>query len=235
MKGRVHSFQSLGTVDGPGVRTVLFLQGCILRCPYCHNPDTWDKCGGTEEESDDIATKILRYKSYFGKDGGVTVSGGEPLLQADFVYDLFLKLKNENIGTALDTSGAVINESVKRLLSVTDIVLLDIKYSDDESYKKYIGMSISQPLEFLSLCEKSNVRVIIRQVITPGINDSDENIIKLNKLLSPFKCVEKVELLPFRKLCEEKYKAMGIPFPFGDKPEMPQKRIDELKKMLNNA
>lgn len=113
MTGKVHSFQSLGTVDGPGVRTVLFLQGCPLRCPYCHNPDTWDKNAGEDIFVVDAVKKILRYRSYFGKDGGVTVSGGEPLLQVEFVYELFTRLKEEGIGTALDTSGVIMNDSVK--------------------------------------------------------------------------------------------------------------------------
>lgn len=155
MTGKVHSFQSLGTVDGPGVRTVLFLQGCPLRCPYCHNPDTWDKNAGEDIFVDDAVKIILRYRSYFGKDGGVTVSGGEPLLQVEFVYELFTRLKEEGIGTALDTSGVIMNDSVKKLLGKTDIVLLDIKFSRDDLYKKYIGVSLSAPLAFLAECEKA--------------------------------------------------------------------------------
>ena len=191
MTGKVHSFQSLGTVDGPGVRTVLFLQGCLLRCPYCHNPDTWDKNGGEDIFVDDAVKKILRYRSYFGKDGGVTVSGGEPLLQAEFVYELFTRLKEEGIGTALDTSGVIMNDSVKKLLGKTDIVLLDIKFSRDDLYKKYIGVSLSAPLAFLAECEKAKKRVIIRQVITPGINDTEDDVLELREILKPFNCVEK--------------------------------------------
>ena len=183
MTGKVHSFQSLGTVDGPGVRTVLFLQGCPLRCPYCHNPDTWDKNAGEDIFVDDAVKKILRYRSYFGKDGGVTVSGGEPLLQVEFVYELFTRLKEEGIGTALDTSGIIMNDSVKKLLGKTDIVLLDIKFSRDDLYKKYIGVSLSAPLAFLAECEKAKKRVIIRQVITPGINDTEDDVLKLCEIL----------------------------------------------------
>ena len=201
MTGKVHSFQSLGTVDGPGVRTVLFLQGCPLRCPYCHNPDTWDKNGGEDIFVDDAVKKILRYRSYFGKDGGVTVSGGEPLLQVEFVYELFTRLKEEGIGTALDTSGVIMNDSVKKLLGKTDIVLLDIKFSRDDLYKKYIGVSLSAPLAF-------------------------------REILKPFNCVEKTELLPFRKLCKEKYESLNIFFPFGDREEMPQEKLNELQKLL---
>lgn len=232
MTGRVHSFQSLGTVDGPGVRTVLFLQGCPLRCPYCHNPDTWDKESGTAVTVDDAVKNILRYRSYFGKDGGATVSGGEPLLQADFVYELFSRLKEENINTALDTSGVIMNDKVKKLLEKTDIVLLDIKFSDDELYKKYIGVGLSVPLAFLAECERAKKRVIIRQVITPGINDAKDDVLKLREILKPFTCVEKIELLPFRKLCKEKYESMNIYFPFGDRKEMPQEEINRLQKLL---
>ena len=232
MTGKVHSFQSLGTVDGPGVRTVLFLQGCPLRCPYCHNPDTWDKNAGEDIFVDDAVKKILRYRSYFGKDGGVTVSGGEPLLQVEFVYELFTRLKEEGIGTALDTSGVIMNDSVKKLLGKTDIVLLDIKFSRDDLYKKYIGVSLSAPLAFLAECEKAKKRVIIRQVITPGINDTEDDVLKLREILKPFNCVEKTELLPFRKLCKEKYEGLTIFFPFGDREEMPQEKLNELQKLL---
>ena len=214
MTGKVHSFQSLGTVDGPGVRTVLFLQGCPLRCPYCHNPDTWDKNAGEDIFVDDAVKKILRYRSYFGKDGGVT------------------RLKEEGIGTALDTSGIIMNDSVKKLLGKTDIVLLDIKLSRDDLYKKYIGESLSAPLAFLAECEKAKKRVIIRQVITPGINDTEDDVLKLREILKPFNCVEKTELLPFRKLCKEKYESLNIFFPFGDREEMPQEKLNELQKLL---
>ena len=232
MKGRIHSFQSLGTVDGPGVRTVLFMQGCPLRCPYCHNPDTWDALGGEETDSADIAGKVLRYKSYFGADGGITVSGGEPLLQAEFVYSLFKKLKREGVGTALDTSGILTGEKVEKLLTVTDIALLDIKFSSDGKYQQYIGESLGKPLMFLSLCQKNGVRVIIRQVITEGVNDAEEEILALRTLLEPYSCVEKIELLPFRKLCSEKYEGMGIPFPFGDRPETSAETIERLSALL---
>lgn len=232
MKGKIHSFQSLGTVDGPGVRSVIFLQGCNLRCPYCHNPDTWDIAGGTETDSYDAVQKVLRYKPYFGSDGGVTVSGGEPCLQAEFVCEIFKELKENNVSTALDTSGAVINSAVKELLNYTDIVLLDIKYSTDEKYQKYIGISLQIPLEFLKLCEEKKVRVIIRQVITEGVNDSDNDIIQLNNLLKPFSCVNKIELLPFRKLCREKYESMNIEFPFGQKNETSQETMKRLNKVL---
>lgn len=214
MLGRMHSFQSLGTVDGPGVRSVVFLQGCPLRCPYCHNPDTWDKNDGTLVSADEVFQRILRYKSYFGETGGVTVSGGEPLLQAEFVTELFKLCKGDRLSTALDTSGIFLDERVEKLLAVTDIVLLDIKFSDTEKYEKYIGVPLETVLHFLQYLNEKHKRVIVRQVITPAVNDSEADMQALCNLLSPFSCVEKVELLPFMKLCREKYTAMGIPFPF---------------------
>ncbi|MEG2080898.1 MAG: pyruvate formate-lyase-activating protein [Oscillospiraceae bacterium] len=232
MIGKIHSFQSLGTVDGPGIRTVLFMQGCTLRCPYCHNPDTWKLDCGENVSVDEMISKILRFKSYFGKDGGVTVSGGEPLIQAEFVTELFKKLHQNGINTALDTAGAIINKNTENLLNVTDLVLLDIKYSDDDKYKKYIGIPIKLPLEFLSMCEKKNISVIIRQVITEGINDSEEDIKALKNLLSPYKNIKKIELLPFRKLCISKYEEMGVPFPFSDKNETNMSKIESLSQLL---
>lgn len=219
MEGRIHSFQSLGTVDGPGVRCVLFMQGCPLRCPYCHNPDTWDYTAGTVTDSHTAAQRILRCKPYFGTDGGVTVSGGEPLAQADFVYALFCELHEHHIHTALDTSGVVLNAAVEKLLTETDLVLLDIKFSTDAEYTQYLNTALAKPLAFLAHCQKKNIPVVVRQVITPGINDSADNVERLKALLRPYPCVEKIELLPFRKLCAEKYGQMQIPFPFKDRPE----------------
>lgn len=153
-------------------------------------------------------------------------------MQVEFVYELFTRLKEEGIGTALDTSGVIMNDSVKKLLGKTDIVLLDIKFSRDDLYKKYIGVSLSAPLAFLAECEKAKKRVIIRQVITPGINDTEDDVLKLREILKPFNCVEKTELLPFRKLCKEKYENLNIFFPFGDREEMPQEKLNELQKLL---
>ena len=149
--GRIHSFQSLGTVDGPGVRSVIFMQGCPLRCVCCHNPDTWDFEGGEEMSTEVLVNKVLRYKTYYGNNGGVTVSGGEPLMQADFLVEFFKKLKNYGIHTALDTSGCVLNDTVKELLEYTDIVLLDFKYTNEKDYFEYTKMQMNQAKEFLNL------------------------------------------------------------------------------------
>ena len=233
--GRIHSFQSLGTVDGPGVRSVIFMQGCPLRCACCHNPDTWDFAGGEEMSVDMLVNKVLRYETYYGQDGGITVSGGEPLMQAEFLTELFKKLKNYGIHTALDTSGCVLNDDVKELLKFTDIVLLDFKYTNDEDYFKYTKMQMNQAKEFLNYLQEINKRTWLRYVVIPELNDSKENFTKLFELKNQYSCIEKIELLPFRKLCIEKYEEMGIEFSLKDTPEAKQSFIDEIYKEFDKA
>ena len=231
--GRVHSIQSMGTLDGPGVRFVIFLQGCPLRCKCCHNPDTWDFEGGTEYTAEELVKKALRFKEYFGEDGGVTVSGGEPLLQADFVKDLFELCHENGLNTCLDTSGYILNDKVKDLLSVTDRVLLDVKYTDRELYRENVGCSMEAPLAFLDyLCEKK-IPATIRQVIIPTKNDDDGNLLALKKIVSAHGNVDKVELLPFRKICQVKYDKMELDFPFANVPEPTKALMDHLETLLN--
>lgn len=231
-EGRVHSIQTLGTLDGPGVRFVIFMQGCNLRCGCCHNPDTWCFDGGKIYTADELLKKIMNYRTYFGKDGGVTVSGGEPLLQAEFVRDLFILCHESGINTCLDTSGSILNDGVKELLSITDRVLLDIKYSTDELYKKYVGCSVVGPLAFLEYLNEKQIPTTIRQVIIPSLNDNEESISHLNSLSEAYSCIDKIELLPFKKICKVKYDNMGIPFDF-DRFDSPSKDLmDSLNKML---
>ena len=232
IKGRIHSIQSLGTVDGPGVRFVVFMQGCNLRCGCCHNPDTWESSDGTEYTPDEIAAKAMRYREYFGAEGGITFSGGEPLLQADFVREVMRLCHENGINTCLDTSGSIMNESVKALLEETDRVLLDIKYTDDEQYRKYVGCSLGKPLEFLSYLNEKNIPVTLRQVIIPGINDNEESIKKLRDIVSSHPCVDNTELLSFRKICQVKYDDMGIAFPFADIPETKREKIEQLNNLI---
>lgn len=217
--GRVHSIQSLATVDGPGVRFAVFLQGCPLRCGCCHNPDTWDACGGTEMTADEVVQKALRCRAYFGKDGGITVSGGEPLWQPDFVYEIFKKCREAGVHTCLDTSGCVYNDAVERVLSVTDRVLLDIKYVTDEGYRRYVGCERERVMRFLSVLDEREIPTTLRQVVIPTKNDDDANFAALREISKRHACVDGVELLPFRKLCAEKYDTLGIAFPFGALPE----------------
>ncbi len=232
MIGKVHSIQSLGTVDGPGVRSVVFMQGCPLRCGCCHNPDTWDLNGGTDYIPEEIVQKVIRFKEYFGNLGGITVSGGEPLLQAQFVKEVFELCHKEGINTCLDTSGCVLNDEVKELLSVTDRVLLDIKYTDDKSYREYVGCELSQVLEFLKVLNAQNIPTTLRQVIIPTLNDNDESVKSLKIIAEQYKCVDKVELLPFRKICQTKYDTMGIEFKFGHIPEPSIETMDALNKIV---
>lgn len=220
MNGFVHSFESLGTLDGPGVRCVVFLQGCPLRCVYCHNPDTWDKTKGTVFSAEEVVRRVSRYRAYFGESGGITVSGGEPLLQAEFVTTIFRLCREAGIHTVLDTSGHGANAAnLMPLLQETDMVLLDVKMTTEQDYAEKTGGSLRQAMDFLSLLERQRIPVWIRQVVVPGITDSQENLFRLADLLADKECVQKVEFLPFRKLCKEKYDQLQIPFPLDRVPE----------------
>ncbi len=232
MTGRIHSLQSLGTVDGPGVRFVVFMQGCPLRCGCCHNPDTWDLDGGTEYSAREITEKVIRYKEYFGEEGGITVSGGEPLMQAEFVHELFELCHEKGINTCLDTSGCLMSDEVLRLLTVTDRVLLDIKYTDSKKYRDHVGCEYESVLEFLGVLQKMNIPTVLRQVTIPAISDDRENILRLKQIASEHENVEKIELLPFRKICNQKYESLGIEFKFGDIPEPSAEKMAELKKLI---
>ena len=230
--GRIHSFQSLGTADGPGVRAVVFMQGCPLRCACCHNPDTWDFNGGTEVTPDETFRKIKRLKNYFGEEGGVTVSGGEPLMQPEFIKELFTLCKTDGITTAIDTSGCVLNDKIKEVLNLTDTVLLDYKYITDELYKTKVGTEKSKVDEFLSYLNSQNIDTWIRQVIIKDLNNNENSVKALKELKQKYPCIKKTELLPFKKLCIEKYEKLGIPFPLCDTPEASKAEIEELKKYL---
>lgn len=227
--GKVNSIQTLGALDGPGVRFVVFLQGCNLRCGCCHNPDTWEIGVGTEYTPQEIVNKCERFKEYFGEKGGITLSGGEPLLQAKFCLEVFKECHSRGINTCLDTSGSVLNDDVKALLCETDTVLLDIKYTTDEDYKKYVGCSIETPLEFLDYLKQKNIPTVLRQVVIPTINDNEENILKLKKLRDSHSNIYKTEFLPFKKLCSVKYEKLGIDFKFKDIPEPKRETIEYLE------
>lgn len=227
--GRIHSFQSLGTVDGPGVRTVVFMQGCPLRCICCHNPDTWDFTGGTQTTAEELVNRILRYRNYFGEQGGVTVSGGEPLCQTDFVTELFCRLRELGISTALDTAGYRLDETVKALLDVTDLVLLDYKYTNARDYLRYTGCEMAHVDAFLAYLQQIEKPTWLRHVLIPGYNDSVESLSRLHHIRDSYSCVERIELLPFRKLCLEKYRQMALPFPLEETPEMSVDRLEELR------
>ena len=230
--GKIHSFQSLGTVDGPGVRYVVFMQGCNLRCGCCHNPDTWNYNSGKTYTAEQVADKASRYKEYFGKDGGITVSGGEPLIQAEFVKNLFLLCKERGINTCLDTSGSILSDSVLSLLDYTDRVLLDVKYASNDLYLKHVGCKLDAVLNFLSVLNDKKIPTTIRQVIIPTLNDSENDVLKLKSLISNYSCVDKIELLPFKKICQVKYDSLNLTFPFGHLPTPTEESMKKLNKLL---
>ncbi len=228
MTGKINSIQTLGTVDGPGVRFVLFMQGCPLRCACCHNPDTWDFAGGEERSAEEIFEMVKRYREYFGRNGGITVSGGEPLIQADFVRELFSLCKSVGIHTALDTSGCIWNEKTERLLEVTDLCLLDIKMTENEQYQRLVGCSMEAPMLFLQKLQEREVDTWIRHVVIGGINANADSMRRLYGIADRYSCVKNVELLKFRKLCMPKYENLGIPFSLADTPETTDAQINEL-------
>lgn len=232
MTGFVHSIQSLGTLDGPGVRFVVFLQGCPLRCGCCHNPDTWEVGSGMTYTPEAIVEKALRFRTYFGEKGGLTVSGGEALLQAEFAEAVFRLCHEKGINTCLDTSGCVLNDAVKTLLTYTDRVLLDIKYTTDALYRQHVGCSMEKPLAFLAYLNEWCIPTTLRQVIIPTLNDNEENILHLRQIAQNHACVDQVELLPFRKICQTKYDMMRISFPMGHLPEPTAESMQALKALL---
>lgn len=230
---KVHSVESFGTVDGPGIRFVLFLQGCHLKCKYCHNRDTWNINGGTYRSLDEIFDKIMRYKNYIYPNGGVTITGGEPLLQAKFIYELFTKLKEENIHTCIDTSGMFpIADDIKKVLSVTDLVLLDIKHIDDKKCKDLVGKSNKYELEFAKYLSDNNIDIWIRQVLVPGITDDKEDLLKLKEFISSLKTVKKIEILPYHNMGKYKWENLGLKYELDDIRPATQKDVEKAKKVL---
>lgn len=213
MEGRIHSFESLGAVDGPGVRFVIFMQGCSLKCKYCQNRDTWDLHGGTTYSVEELIEKILRYKNYIMPNGGVTISGGEPLLQAKFLIELFAELKKYNIHTCIDTSGCFdITDDIKKLIDLTDLFLLDIKCINDEKAKELTGVSNRKELEFAKFLSSIGKPMWIRQVLVPGITDDEQDLLALKDFIFTLKTVEKVEILPYHDLGKFKWEKLGCKY-----------------------
>lgn len=232
--GKIHSTESFGTVDGPGIRFVIFMQGCHLQCKYCHNRDTWDTSGGEHYTTDELINTILRYKSYFdNSNGGVTVSGGEPLLQVEFVTELFKKLKEKNIHTALDTSGNFpISKEIKELLKYTDLVLLDIKHINNEKCIELTHASNVKTLEFAKYLSNNKIPVWIRQVLVPGITDDKFDLINLKKFIDTLDNVEKVEILPYHNLGKFKWENLGEVYPLEGVPSPTIEDIENAKRIL---
>lgn len=235
MIGRIHSIESFGTVDGPGIRFVIFMQGCTLKCKYCHNRDTWNVKAGKEISINELIKEILNYKTYIDNSGGgVTVSGGEPLLQAEFVTELFKELKELGIHTALDTAGSIpLSSEIKELLKYTDLVLLDIKHIDDEKSKQLTGFSNKNNLEFAKYLNNVNIPVWIRQVLVPGYTDDKFDLQKLKNFLDTLSNVEKVEILPYHNLGMFKWKELGDTYELESVVPPSQEDIKKAEQILD--
>ncbi len=231
---RIHSIESFGTVDGPGIRFVIFMQGCALKCKYCHNRDTWDVNGGNLTSASELLDKIERYKSYIlPSGGGVTVTGGEPLLQAKFLITLFTELRKRKIPTAIDTSGMVdITDDIKELLGLTDLVLLDIKHINSEKCKELVGFSNKKELEFAKYLSDNNIPVWIRQVIVPGITDNEQDLLNLKEFISTLKNVKKIELMPYHELGKFKWENLGLKYELDGIPAATSEDIQKVKRIL---
>ena len=232
MVGNIHSLESFGTVDGPGIRFVVFLQGCPLRCLYCHNPDSWEKgegsCRMTPEE---LLEEVMRYKRFIAG-GGVTVTGGEPLMQAVFVRDFFLLCRGQGIHTALDTSGALWSEAVRDVLDVTDLVLLDIKSIDPLQHKELTGATITNTLRTLDYLEEKQIATWVRHVVVPGWTDDDQRLQQLADFLKPYRCIERIELLPYHTMGTHKYAQMGLSYRLGGTPELSAERLKRAREIF---
>ena len=230
---KIHSIETFGTVDGPGIRFVTFFQGCNLECKYCHNRDTWNINEGKYISVDELFNKILNYKTYITPNGGFTASGGEPLLQPHFLISLFKKLKQENIHTAIDTSGMVeLTEPIKELLSLTDLVLLDIKHINPEKSKELVGASNEKELAFAKYLSDNNIPIWIRQVIVPGITDNEDDLIKLKDFISSLKTVKNIELLPYHNLGKHKWETLGFEYKLKDVRQAAADDINRVKTIL---
>jgi len=233
-KAYVHSIETCGTVDGPGLRYVVFFQGCNLRCQYCHNPDTWKVKTGKLMTAAEIIDDVLKYKSYMRfSGGGFTACGGEPLLQAEFISELFKKLREHGIHTALDTSGSVAPSTAEKLLEYTDLVLLDIKSLDAKKYKELTGGDISSSLKFAEYLSEKQIPAWIRYVVIPELTDSEAEIEELSRYLKNLLNVKKVELLPFHKLGEHKWEDMNLPYALKNTPIPTAEKMERLRSIIN--
>jgi pyruvate formate lyase activating enzyme len=232
IKGRIHSIETMGLVDGPGIRAVVFLQGRALRCAYCHNADTWALNGGIIMTPDELVSKILKFKPYFDRSkGGVTFSGGEPLLQKDFLIETLKLCKENRIHTTIDTAGCGKGD-YEEILKYVDLILFDIKSTTKEKYKDLTLMDWDESFRFLEIAIKMNKKFWIRHVVVPGINDNDENLKELADIIKNIKNVYKVELLPYHCLGANKFKELGIDYTLKDIKPMDKNKTKELEDML---
>ena len=238
IKGRIHSVESFGSADGPGVRYIVFLKGCNMRCQYCHNPDTWAKDGGELMTPEEVLKKALRYKVYWGNKGGITVSGGEALLQIDFVTELFRLAKEKGVNTCLDTSGNPFSmeepfkSKFDELMKYTDLFMLDIKHMDDAAHRKLTGQTNQNILEMAAYLSDHGKAMWIRHVLVPGITTEEDELHRLRSFLDTLKTVERVEVLPYHTLGVFKWKELGIPYQLEGVDPPTKEQIDRAKEIL---
>lgn len=218
MTGFIHSKESFGTVDGPGIRYVLFMQGCPMRCLYCHNPDTWETGAGTEITVEEVINEYNKNRSFY-KNGGITVTGGEPLLQAEFLTELFKAAKEEGIHTCIDTSGVTFNpnsreavEKLSGLLNFTDLVMLDIKHINSEKHKALTGVKNDNILAFAKFLEEKNIELWVRHIVVKGYTDKPEDLFRLGEFIGTLKNLKALDVIPYHTMGVAKYKELGIPY-----------------------
>lgn len=240
MTGYIHSLESFGLVDGPGVRFVVFLQGCAMRCKFCHNPETW-KSGGEEWTAEKLYERVYRYRKYWKNNGGITVSGGEPLLQMEFVTELFRLAKKDGVHTAIDTAGQPFSEdpqwleSFKELMSVTDLVILDLKEIDAEKHKSLTGFDNSNILKMAQWLSDNGHSMWIRHVLVPNLTDDADGLKKMHEFISSLKTVERVEILPYHTLGIMKWNSLGVKYPLENTPVPTKEQIETAEKILHTS
>lgn len=238
MKGYIHSYETFASVDGPGVRFAVFLNGCPMRCKYCHNPDTW-KEGGDAAEAKDVFNRALKYKNYWKNGGGITVSGGEPMLQQEFVTELFTLAKNKGVNTCLDTSGIMFNpddtKKTDALLAVTDLVMLDIKHIDEEAHIKLTGKSNKNILDFAQYLSDKKIPVWIRHVLVPGITLDEGALLRLGRFIGTLENVKRIEVLPYHSMGKYKYEKLKIPYPLENIPDATNEQAQGALKIIESA
>ena len=241
MQGRIHSLESFGTVDGPGTRYVVFVQGCPMRCKYCHNPDTWEMNAGTLMDPAEIIDNIERNRTFY-ENGGLTVTGGEPLMQPDFLIELFTLAKEKNIHTCIDSSGIAFKpdnkafvEKMERLMPLTDLVMLDIKHIDPEKHKELTSQPNDGILAFAEYLDQKHVDMWIRHVVVPGITDIDEYLFKLGYFIGQFSNLKALDVLPYHTMGETKYEKLGIPYKLKGVPPMDKDKVIEKKEVILNG
>ncbi len=238
VKGKIHSIESFGSADGPGVRYIIFLKGCKMRCKYCHNPDTWGADGVTEETAEEVLKKAMRYKNYWKNNGGITVSGGEALLQIDFLIELFKLAKENNVHTTLDTSGNPFTREepffgkFNELMKYTDLYMLDIKHIDNEEHKKLTGQPNENILDMAKYLSEKGKAMWIRHVLVPGYTDSEEQLTRLKEFIDSLDTVDRVEILPYHTLGVFKWKELGIPYELEDVNPPTKEEVERAKRIL---